>query len=199
MFSFRRRSSKRGQEDEAPKLKSSPSLPKLPSQGIPWPENLVDVNAIHDEPRPQDQSPQGATKTSFQGADQPVSFHKPFRGSPSVDGSEINGGTISSLYMSHPPSAFEIWKSSSAMPTSVPAPPTARPSQRRTRQPPTFNLMVKSKPFGTELMLIVSVGCRWLRHRQDVFPSSTTGDCRYFTHGYRGPTLCNGTLLERKN
>ena len=143
MFSFRRRSSKKSLEsDETPQLKSSPSLPKLPSQGIPWPETLVDVAAIRQEPSPEDRSAQGAAKTSFStslsGADQaPVSFHKPFRGTSSIDG-EVNGGTISSLYMSHPPSSFEIWKASTPL-----SPPISRPSQRRTRQPPTFNLMVR--------------------------------------------------------
>jgi hypothetical protein len=142
MFSFRRRSSKKGQEsDETPQLKSSPSLPKLPSQGIPWPETLVDVAAIRQDPAPEERASQVAGKTSFStslsGADQaPVSFHKPFRGTSSIDG-EVSGGTISSLYMSHPPSSFEIWKASTL------SPPISRPSQRRTRQPPTFNLMVR--------------------------------------------------------
>lgn len=139
MFSFRRRSPKKGQENEAPHLKSSPSLPRLPSQEIPWPENLVDVAAIRQDPEPDDAPHQGAAKTSFQGVNlAPVSFHKPFRGSPgkSVD-TEVNGGSISSLYMSHPPSSFEIWQSSKL------SPPASRHSQRRTRQPPTFNLMVR--------------------------------------------------------
>ena len=142
MFSFRRRPSKKEQDsDETPQLKSSPSLPKLPSQGIPWPETLVDVAAIRQESSPEERSTQGATKTSFStslsGADQaPVSFHKPFRGTSSIDG-DANGGTISSLYMSHPPSSFEIWKASTL------SSPISRPRQRRTRQPPTFNLMVR--------------------------------------------------------
>lgn len=146
MFSFRRKSSKKGQDsEEDTQLKSSPSLPKLPSQGIPWPETLVDVAAIRQEPESQDRSPQGAAKMSFStslsGVDQaPVSFHKPFRGTSSIDG-EVSGGTISSLYMSHPPSSFEIWKAS-------PLPlPVIRPNQRRTRQPPTFNLMVRAMFF----------------------------------------------------
>jgi hypothetical protein len=142
MFSFRRRSSKKGQDsdEEEPQLKTSPSLPKLPSQGIPWPETLVDVAAIRQESSPEEPSHKGAGKTSFStslsGVEQsPVSFHKPFRGTSSIDG-EVNGGTISSLYMSHPPSSFEIWRASTH------TPPVARSSQRRTRQPPTFNLMV---------------------------------------------------------
>jgi hypothetical protein len=149
MFSFRRRSSKQGQEsDESPQLKSSPSLPKLPSQGIPWPETLVDVAAIRQDPEPDERASQGGGKTSFStslsGADKaPVSFHKPFRGTSSIDG-DTSGGTISSLYMSHPPSSFEIWKASKL------SPPISRPSQRRTRQPPTFNLMVRHIYLGLQ-------------------------------------------------
>ena len=167
MFSFRRRSSKKGQEnDETPQLKSSPSLPKLPSQEIPWPENLVDVAAIREESGSDEALPKGAAKTSFQGVDlAPVSFHKPFRGSPgkSIDG-EVNGGTISSLYMSHPPSSFEISQSSKSSPAA------SRPSQRRTRQPPTFNLMVRhnSSGFSQELRGFGS-GCGRTRHGEDVF------------------------------
>lgn len=147
MFSFRRRSSKKEQEnDEAPQLKSSPSLPKLPSQEIPWPENLVDVAAIRQDSQAEpDVAPhQGAAKTSFQGVNlAPVSFHKPFRGSPgkSFD-SEANGRTISPLYLSHPPSSFEVRQSSKL------SSPASRHSQRRTRQPPTFNLMVRRISLG---------------------------------------------------
>lgn len=142
MFSFRRRSSSKKDQptDVTPQLKSSPSLPKLPSQGIPWPESLVDVTSIRQEQPQSAEQPRkpGARKTSFTGVDRtPVSFHKPFRGSPgkSIDNDD-GRGTISSLYMSHPPTSFEIWKASTL------SPPANRPSQRRTRQPPTFNLMV---------------------------------------------------------
>ncbi|KZP33683.1 hypothetical protein FIBSPDRAFT_773474 [Athelia psychrophila] len=133
MFSFRRRSSKKSLDDlDSPQLKSSPSLPRLPSEeGIPWPQDLVDVDNIGDGASPKGR-PRGATKTSLQnGSGTPaIPFHKPFRG-PSVDG-EGNGETISSLYMSHPPSAFP--KASNAPPSSV--------RQRRARIPPTFNIMV---------------------------------------------------------
>lgn len=143
MFSFRRRSSKRGSEDKSdgPQLNRSPSLPKLPSQGIPWPANLVDVASIRQDPPLPGESQPGARKTSFQGVDRaPVSFHKPFRGhaAQSTDSQINNGGTISSLYTSNPPSSFEIWKASTM------SPPSKRPSQRKTqRLPPTFNLMVR--------------------------------------------------------
>lgn len=147
MFSFRRRSPKRGPEEQSdePQLNHSPSLPKLPSQGIPWPENLVDVASIRQDEPPPVQSQSGARKTSFQGIDKaPVLFHKPFRGhaAQSTESQINNGGTISSLYMSNPPSSFENWKGSTL------SPPFKRPNQRKTqRLPPTFNIMVRHASF----------------------------------------------------
>jgi len=125
MFSFRR---KPKQEPESPRIPTSPSLPELSSQGIPWPEDLVDIAAIREDPPPDAAPTQGAAKTSFQGQ-APILFHKPFR--PST-GSAQDGGTISSLYMSGPPPAFD----------KKILPPVGRYSQRRARIPPTFNLMV---------------------------------------------------------
>ncbi|KAF9013263.1 Septin-domain-containing protein [Cyathus striatus] len=128
MFSFRRKPKK---APEQPRIRTSPSLPELNSQGIPWPSDLVDVAAIR-----QDQPPvfahQGATKISYQAVDHaPIPFHKPFR-SPS--GKSNGNGPISSLYTSNPPpSAFDKRKVGTS---------AGRFSQRRTRVPPTFNLMV---------------------------------------------------------
>lgn len=181
MFSFRRRSSKKDQEDDSHQLKASPSLPKLPSQEIPWPENLVDVAAIRQDSGADSTLHPGAAKTSFQGVNlAPVSFHKPFRGSPgkSID-SEANGGTISSLYMSHPPSSFEIWQSSKLLS------PASRHSQRRTRQPPTFNLMVRCMLLMLQEVLSLSgLGCGRARNGKDVFSPFITGDGRYLTNSY---------------
>ncbi|OJA09625.1 hypothetical protein AZE42_01393 [Rhizopogon vesiculosus] len=134
MFSFRRRPRMAGSE---PQLKTSPSLPELHSQGIPWPENLVDVSVIRQSPfeEPERYPKQGPVKSSLPSSDHsPVPFHKPFRlfsGQPTE-----NGSKISSLYMSHPPSAFGNWRSST-----VPAPSTRR-AHRKNRTPPAFNLMV---------------------------------------------------------
>ncbi|TFK40802.1 septin family protein [Crucibulum laeve] len=128
MFSFRRKPKK---ETDAPRIRTSPSLPELNSQGIgPWPEDLVDMSAIQQAPPPE-LAHQGATKSSLQGPDTaPIPFHKPFRPSAGT----TTGGTISSLYMSGPPpSAFETRKGTA---------PAGRYSQRRARIPPTFNLMV---------------------------------------------------------
>jgi hypothetical protein len=137
MFSFRRRGKK---QDDSPQIHSSPSLPQLHSQGVmPWPENLVDVASVRASTAEAAQ--QGAAKTSLQleGTDQsPIPFHKPFR---TLSGKPHNGASISSLYMSSPPSAFEGRKST-AFSTG-----TGRQSQRRTRNPPTFNLMVRSSVF----------------------------------------------------
>lgn len=140
MFSFRRRSSKKSLGDlDSPQLKSSPSLPRLPSEeGIPWLQDLVDVDNIGDGTSPQAR-PRAATKTSQNTSSTPAKpFHKLFRG-PSVDG-QGNGETISSLYMSHPPSAFQ--KATKAPPSSI--------RQRRARIPPTFNIMVRSLAFAPD-------------------------------------------------
>ncbi|KAF8195430.1 septin family protein [Pholiota molesta] len=126
MFSFRRKPKK---EPDTPRIRTSPSLPELNSQGIPWPEDLVDIAAIRGSPPPDAAQPtQGATKTSFQ-SEAPIPFHKPF-GRPSIGGA--HDGPISSLYMAGPPATFD----------KKVVPLVGRYSQRRVRIPPTFNLMV---------------------------------------------------------
>ncbi|KAG1885170.1 hypothetical protein F4604DRAFT_1730068 [Suillus subluteus] len=135
MFSFRRKP-RTSDSTESP-LKTSPSLPELHSQGIPWPENLVDVTVIRESSRPEPERypQQGAVKSSVSSSDRaPIPFHKPFRliaGQPAE-----NGSKISSMYMSRPPSAFGNWRSST-----VPA-LSPRRSHRKNRTPPAFNLMV---------------------------------------------------------
>lgn len=135
MFSFRRRP--RTSDSTGSPLKTSPSLPELHSQGIPWPENLVDVTVIREGPLPEPEHypQQGAVKSSVSCSDRaPIPFHKPFRliaGQPAE-----NGSKISSMYMSHPPSAFGNWRSST-VPVSSP-----RRSHRKNRASPAFNLMV---------------------------------------------------------
>ncbi|KAF7346371.1 Septin family protein, P-loop GTPase [Mycena sanguinolenta] len=127
MFSFRRKPSK----PEQPRIRTSPSLPTLSSPDVAWPENLVDVEAIRQSESPGALPAQGAAKTSMQGPERAaIPFHKPFRASPGTQGD----GTISSLYMSGAPTAFDNRKST--------APAVSRYSQRRARTPPTFNLMV---------------------------------------------------------
>ncbi|KAJ7095830.1 septin family protein [Mycena belliarum] len=152
MFSFRRKPSK---VEETPRIRTSPSLPTLSSQGIPWPENLVDVESIRDSP-PYSPPAQGAAtgKVSLQGP--PIPFHKPFRPPPGKPGD----GPISSFYMSGPPPAFDNRKSA--------APSATRYSQRRARIPPTFNLMVVGgKGTGKTSLL------RLLLDTADVSPTAT--------------------------
>ncbi|KAL0579145.1 hypothetical protein V5O48_002878 [Marasmius crinis-equi] len=135
MFSLRRKSKRAPQP---PRVKTSPSLPEVHNQGIPWPESLVDVSSIRNDE--EDHHPgrrvEGATKTSLQGPpNHPIPFHKPFRPpSGSSSASVMTSGPISTMYMASPPSAFSNWKKSPA--------PIPRYSQRRTRIPPTFNVMV---------------------------------------------------------
>lgn len=111
------------------------SLPDITSQDVQWPEDLVDIAAIRHTPPPEPQL-QGAAPVpiSFQTDERgSTPFHKPFRQSlgRSTDGVDRS---ISSIYMTHPPSAFQASLASSA--------PPARVGQRRTRVPPKFNLMV---------------------------------------------------------
>ena len=151
MFSFRRRGEKK--QVDQPQIHTSPSLPTLHSQGIlPWPENLVDVESIRQSTALEDDAAasivaqhQGAAKTSFQGAasDRPIPFHKPFR--TPLTGKPGNGGSISSLYMNNiPQSPFVVDNRTSTTSAITTA---GRQSQRRTRNPPTFNLMVGSSFF----------------------------------------------------
>ncbi|KAF8073708.1 septin family protein [Lyophyllum atratum] len=165
MFSFRRKPRK----EDTPRIRTSPSLPELNSQGIPWPENLVDVAAIK---QVSAQPHQGAAKSSFQGVSDPIPFHKPFRGSA---GKPKDGGTISSLYMSTPPSAFEKRKSNT--------PTVGRYSQRRARVPPTFNLMVVGgKGTGKTSFL------RLLLETADISPTATVDQRAALDRFLRGST-----------
>ncbi|KAK2465322.1 hypothetical protein APHAL10511_002676 [Amanita phalloides] len=127
MFSFRRKK----KTEDTPLIRTTPSLPNINSQGIPWPEDLVDISAIRDMPSP-DGSQHGATKSSLRGAtESPIPFHKPFR---NLAGIAAKGGSISAMFMSNPPSSFSKVKNVLKS--------TGRIGQRRARVPPTFNLMV---------------------------------------------------------
>ncbi|CDO71410.1 hypothetical protein BN946_scf184909.g4 [Trametes cinnabarina] len=155
MFSFRRKPQKQPSEPNG--IRTSPSLPELSTQGsIPWPSNLVDLSQL---PQEQPPPPRGAAKTSFSAdAKGPVPFHKPWT-SPgkAVDG---NGVPISSLYMSHPPSAFETRKQSLQGRT--------RPSQKRSRNPTTFNIMVAGAQGTGKTSLL-----RLLLETADISPTAT--------------------------
>lgn len=134
------------------------SLPDITSQDVQWPEDLVDVAAIRHTPPPEPQL-QGAAPISFQPHEpRTTPFHKPFRRFLGHNGDQ----SISSIYMSHPPSAF---------PSSG---PTTRVGQRRARVPPKFNLMVslcsraRSRFCGTDRR---GLGCWRSRHWQDLPPA----------------------------
>ncbi|KAN0087630.1 Septin domain containing protein [Tylopilus felleus] len=141
MFSFRKRPRANSASSDAAPLKTSPSLPELSPQGIPWPENLVDVSVLRETPPvPEPHLYQGAVRSSLNSLDHaPIPFHKPFRfhSDQMAETPDAKHSKISSLYMSpHPPSAFETWRSPSSAGT------TTRRTQRRNRTPPAFNLMV---------------------------------------------------------
>ncbi|KAI8994125.1 Septin-domain-containing protein [Trametes punicea] len=157
MFSFRRKPQKKA--EEGGRIRTSPSLPELSTQGIPWPSNLVDLSQLpQDEPPP----PRGAAKTSFSAdAKGPVPFHKPWTSPGKAADVGANGGApISSLYMSHPPSAFETRKHSLQGRT--------RPAQKRARNPVTFNLMVAGAQGTGKTSLL-----RLILETADVSPTAT--------------------------
>lgn len=187
MFSFRRKANKKKAQEDLPWIRTSPSLPELHSQGIPWPSNFIDPSVlppagqIPDVPLPpfqaqaqgkaqtQAQSPlKGAAKTSFSSNEGPIFFHKPFWLSPGKPVHNPTGGSISSLYMSHPPSAFDNRRTSAYN--------RSRPSQKRSRNPTTFNLMVCCPVFHSTLCSLCNVfcpvGCRRTGHGKN-FPPQT--------------------------
>ncbi|KAI0768986.1 Septin-domain-containing protein [Trametes elegans] len=162
MFTFRRKPQKKAADDSGPPfIRTSPSLPELSAQGIPWPSNLVDLSQLPPDTAKPAHPPRGAAKTSFT-ADSaaPVPFHKPWSSPGRAVDSPTGGGPISSLYMSHPPSAFETRKGS------IPGRP--RPSQRRARNPTTFNIMVAGAQGTGKTSLL-----RLLLDTADVSPTAT--------------------------
>ncbi|KAG7445752.1 septin family protein [Guyanagaster necrorhizus] len=162
MFSLRRKATR---PIETPGIRISPSLPELNPQGIPWPENLVDINSIRDDQPPESQSHTGAAKTSFgREVHSPIPFHKPFR-SP---GKPAEGAPISSLYMHPPPSAFKT--------------STTKYSQRRARLPPTFNLMVVGAQGTGKTSLL-----RLLLETADISPTATVDQRAAVDQVLRGP------------
>ncbi|KAH0832111.1 Septin-domain-containing protein [Lanmaoa asiatica] len=176
MFSFRKRPRANSTSSAAP-LKTSPSLPELGPQGIPWPENLVDVSVLRETPPvPEPHLLQGAVKSSLHPLDHaPIPFHKPFRfhsGQP-PETPDAKASKISSLYISpHPPSAFENWRSPSSAGT------TTRRTQRRNRTPPAFNLMVVGARGTGKTSLL-----RLLLDTADISPAAT-GDQRAALDGF---------------
>ena len=142
------------------------SLPDITSQDVQWPEDLVDIAAIRHTPPPEPQ-PQGAAPVpiSFQTDERGTTpFHKPFR--QSLGRHDGVDRSISSIYMSHPPSAFQASSG-----------PTARVGQRRTRVAPKFNLMVscEARLVATGPSHTCSLGCRRPRYRENFPLASLVG------------------------
>jgi septin family protein len=159
MFSLRRKSK---HVPEPTKIRGSPSLPEMNNQGIPWPENLVDVSSIRQDivPIPEQIPPsKGAAPTHLGLSNAPIAFHRPFRPSGSGEGPP----SISSLYMSNAPATFNGTETKHVSRT-----PSSKYSQRRTRVPPTFNLMVVGgKGTGKTSLL------RLLLETADISPTAT--------------------------
>ncbi|KAF8578550.1 hypothetical protein K439DRAFT_1638699 [Ramaria rubella] len=135
-------SKKKKQVAEPVVIRTSPSLPELAQQRIPWPEDLVDVNAVHaftQQSPPHSEGhrmPHGASKTSFQGTRVP--FHKPFRTGDGSTPSSPQPGGIAALFgtgVPPPPSAFNGVGSRSRV-------GSHGRSTRRAKYAPTFNVMV---------------------------------------------------------
>ncbi|KAH6912615.1 Septin-domain-containing protein [Coprinopsis sp. MPI-PUGE-AT-0042] len=187
MFSFRRKPKK---EPQPKQIKPSPSLPELSSTGIPWPEDLVDIAAIHQSPVSEEYQASlpghGAPKTpSLQASEHgPIPFHKPFRTIGSGDAGQA--GAISSIYMN-----------SGSTPQFEPKTPkattlqkgTPKYSQRRARVPPTFNLMVTgAKGTGKTSLL------RLLLETAEVSPTATP-DQKIALEGFlKGSTKSTQTI-----
>ncbi|KAJ3553497.1 hypothetical protein NM688_g3584 [Phlebia brevispora] len=110
MFSFRRKSKKQPEQNRSARIRTSPSLPDLSTQGIQWPESLINISEL---PAIKLQAVQS----------QPV---KLANGKP--------GGPISALYTAPPPSAYDNRRSTYSS--------RRKPSQKKNRNPVTFNLMV---------------------------------------------------------
>ncbi|KAH8104770.1 Septin-domain-containing protein [Cristinia sonorae] len=168
MFPFRRRHQKKESEHDGPPfIRTSPSLPELSAQGIPWPENLVDISALPPANEPIQSPSKGAAKTSFHSNDGPIPFHKPFWTSSAGTGKDAAAtaaagkGAISALYMNtHPPVAFENRKGTFAT--------RPRPSQKRSRNPTTFNIMVVGAQGTGKTSLL-----RLLLDTADISPTAT--------------------------
>ncbi|KZT09111.1 uncharacterized protein LAESUDRAFT_756755 [Laetiporus sulphureus 93-53] len=163
MFGFRWRSRTKAEPDRSgpPYIRTSPSLPELASEGIPWPENLVDPASVSqaDAASPSD-PPKGAAKTLFRAdGSGPIAFHKPW----SLPDKPA-GGTISALYTSPPPppppSAFETRKQPARIRTRV--------NQRKVRAPTSFNVMVVGAQGTGKTSLL-----RLLLDTADVSPTAT--------------------------
>lgn len=192
MFSFRRKPKK---HEEPPPIPTSPSLPDLKKtvQEIPWPEDLVDVDAIRkhkEEEQDEDNNTDAvsvtaitedshagigrpsvasvrtkgaASRISFTTGREPVMFHKPFyrypdsssgigvptpafASSSTGEASVAADGTtapISSFYMTlaTPPEALNQMRKKRYERTEK-TDTSTKPSQRRAKVPPTFNIMV---------------------------------------------------------
>ncbi|KAL1758459.1 Septin-domain-containing protein [Schizophyllum commune] len=178
MFSsFRRKPSKKDTEPP-PGIRATPSLPELNSQGIPWPENLVDARVLQQELGMQTPSPGGVRPSLHNREHPPVSFHKPFRSnsqSQSDAGADASG-KISSLYMAEKPNKLELRKSVHSQT------PSHRYTQRRARLPPTFNLMVVGGVGTGKTSLL-----RLLLETADLSPAATNDQRAALDRFLRGP------------
>lgn len=152
--------SKKKKPVEEPVVRPSPSLPQLKEQRIPWPENLVDIQAVYatDYPSPPTSdrfhSPGGVGKVSFQSTRGPIPFHKPFRESTEQAGGMATPrpGNVAGLYgtgVPPPPSSFNGVGPRSRTATHP------RTASRRARHAPNFNIMVcwiKNIGSGSKIM-----------------------------------------------
>jgi hypothetical protein len=109
-------------KDGGPVIRSSPSLPTLHSQGIPWPENLVDATAV----RAVRQEPVAPIKAVGKSA-------------KSLNGDATNGAiSIASLYA----------KASGGITRTLSGFTGHGRTQQRKRVAPTLNVRLRSVPFA---------------------------------------------------
>lgn len=122
---------------EEPTIRPSPSLPSVLPTGIPWPEDLVDINDVKAARTSTQQSEQQQQRDA-QGTlnrKSSINFARPFRtGSPSSESGPI-GGKIASLFSSKGAGTGGFIRSSGHPTVSLSR------SQRR-RVAPTLNIVV---------------------------------------------------------
>lgn len=158
MFRKSKKPTKATSVDVPPPPRATPTLPKLASPELEWPDKfvtisrrtdrevasqLVDSYANGGRTAPQRSQSAFATKTSFSSPEQPSipSFHRPFRTTeepPRIStlyaASQLPGARSAGTEAPPPPSAFRA---------SMHVDASRRKSHKRHRAMPTFNLMVR--------------------------------------------------------
>ncbi|KAF8492314.1 hypothetical protein BU17DRAFT_8353, partial [Hysterangium stoloniferum] len=172
-------------------LRTSPSLPELNQQRIPWPGDLVDLDEIYASNYPSPLSDDhstlnGPARTSFQGTRGPVPFHRPFRNGIVTEGGVITPkpNNITALFGSGvppPPSSYN---------GVGPRSRTGSNSRtRRAKSAATFNLMFAGAKTTGKTSLI-----RLLLDTSTISPTNTAEQLKSLAE-YRSSPACPTTAI----